>query len=130
MIELMDEHLKDFWVELVVGQLWDHTLTFKDFHVCKDPEFFEKKDPVASMYWIVDIECAFQTNFSPEGSKTKFATCLLRDGARDYWDEVGHALGVEAIEAMTWEKFFTIFREKLVPAIEVWHLAREFQDLH
>lgn len=33
---------------------------------------------------------------------TRFVACLLRDEARDWWEEVGRALGVEVIEAMTW----------------------------
>lgn len=48
-----------------------------------------------------------------------FETCLLRDRARDCWEEVGHALGAEVAVANTWKDFVTKFRSKFVMAIEV-----------
>ena len=58
-----------------------------------------------------------------------FASCLLRDQTRDWWEEVGRALGSVVMVAMTWEEFVTRFQEEFAPAIEVQQLAKEFQDL-
>lgn len=57
------------------------------------------------MHWIVDIECSYQTRFYFEGSKIRFVACLLRDGAHNWWDEVGCALGVKADEAIEVQQF-------------------------
>ena len=53
---------------------------------------------------------AFRTSFCPEGLKIRFASCLLKDRARDWWEEVDLALGGEALEMMTWDEFVTRFR--------------------
>ena len=39
------------------------------------------------------MENAQRTSFFPEGSNVGFASCLLRDGSRDWWEEVGHFVG-------------------------------------
>ena len=72
---------------------------------------------------------AFRLTFCPKGSKVRFASCLLKDKARYWWEEVDFTLGGEAIETMTWDEFVTWFRADFALAGEVQQLAREFQDL-
>lgn len=67
-------------------------------------------------------------SFYLEGVKVGFSSCLLRDQAHDWWEEVGHALGFEAVVAMTWQVFVTRFNEEFAPTIKVQQLLREFQD--
>ena len=68
----------------------------------------------------------FSMSFCPEGSKVRFASCILKDRAQDWWEEVDFALGGEALETMTWDEFVTRFRVEFSPTIEVKQLAREF----
>ena len=58
-----------------------------------------------------------------------FASCLLRDQARDWWEKVTRVLGSAAVVAMSWEEFVTRFQEEFSPAIKVQQLVTEFQDL-
>lgn len=103
MIELMEERLGVFHVELKISQFGSYTLTFRDFRSCGDPEFFGKKGPISSRGWIADMENAQMTRSCHTGEKAKFSTCLLRDWDRHWWEEVGHTLGAPAIETMTWQ---------------------------
>lgn len=129
LIEMMDERLGNVWVKLVASQFGAHNLTFLDFHSCGASEFFGMKEPVSSMCWIVDLECVFQTSFFLDCLKTIFHTCFMRDGARDWQEEVSHALGAMDLEAINWKNFVTRFKDDFVPAIEVLQLGREFQYL-
>ena len=66
----------------------------------------------------------------PEGDKVRLAPCLLKDRARDWWEEVRRAIGDDAVlDAMNWSDFTVRFRADFAPVIEVQQLAREFQDL-
>ena len=117
-VELLDEHLGAFRTEIlaIVGAC---TLTFLEFHVRGDPEFFRKKHPVVSRKWIVDMTNAFRTSFFPEGSKVWHVAGCLRERARDWWESVGDSLGASAIEAMTWSEFVARFREKFALTVEL-----------
>ena len=44
--------------EIVIGQIGAHNLSFWDFKACGSPEFFRKKDHIASRGWIGDMENA------------------------------------------------------------------------
>lgn len=80
---------------------WARTLLFREFRTCGAPEFFREKDPISSRRWLVGMAKAFWMSFCPEGSKVRFASCLLKDRARDLWKEVDFALRGEALETMT-----------------------------
>lgn len=43
---------------------------------------------------------AFQTSFCAEGSKVRFGSCLLKDKAHDWWEDVDHTLGCVVVETM------------------------------
>ena len=60
-----------------------------------------------------------QTSFFLEGAKVGFATCLLRDRARDGWEEVSQAVGSTTLEVMTLGDFVERFLRDFAPEIEV-----------
>lgn len=64
-------------------------------------KFFGKKDYIASRHWLVDFLNAFRISFYPKVSKVIFASCLLKERASDWWEEVEHALGGEAVKSIT-----------------------------
>lgn len=49
-------------------------------------------------------------SFYPDGLRVRFASCLLGDQSRNWWEEVGHALGAEVGEAMSLSDFVSRFR--------------------
>lgn len=102
---------------MVASELGACTLMYREFHHCGAPAFFGKKDPIASQRSIAYVVTIFWTRFWPKGLKFIFIACLMRDRARDWWED--HTLGVEAIEVMTWADFVTMFWEEFVPAIDI-----------
>ena len=108
-LEILDERFGAFHVE-VLAIVRARTLSFSDFCACGAPGFFGEKGPIASRRWLAGMANAFKMSFYLEGSKVIFASSLMKDRARDWWEEVGIALGGEALEMMTWDEFVTRFR--------------------
>ena len=104
----------------------DRTLTFYEFRACGAPKVFGKKDPIISRRWLAEVGNIFQSSLCHEEAKVRIASCLLKDKDRDWWEEVGHALGGEAIKLMTLEDFMARFLAEFSLVIEVQQLAREF----
>ena len=48
-----------------------------------------------------------------------FVSCLLRDRAQDWWEEVGRALATKEMVAISWKEFVMRFHEEFTPAIKV-----------
>lgn len=71
----------------------------------------------------MDVANAFLTSHCPEGDNVRLASCLLKD--RDWWEEVGHAVGDDVIDGMTWDDFSTKFQADFAPVIKVQQLVRE-----
>ena len=44
-------------------------------------------------------------SFWPEGAKVGFASCLMRDRARNWWDEVTRVVGSAIVAMMKLEYF-------------------------
>lgn len=99
-MEILNEWLGAFHIEMAAGRFGVQSLTFREFKTYGALELFGKKDPIVSRQWIMDIESTQQTSYCPERSRVRFSSCLLSDRARDWWDEVVHALGAEVMEDM------------------------------
>ena len=128
-MELLDERLSAFRTK-VAAMMGSLTLTFRDFRACGAPDYHRARDPIASSRWLGDVANAFRMSRCLEGDKVRLASCILNDKARNWWEEVGHAIRDDAaLDAMTWSDFSASFRAEFAPAIEVQQLAREFQDL-
>ena len=128
-LEILDERLGAFRTE-IMDLMGACTMTFREFRACGAPDYHGAREPIASRRWLADIANAFRTSRCPKGDKVRLASCLLKDRARDWWEEIGHALGDDAaLDAMTWSDFSARFRAEFSPIIEVQQLAREFQDL-
>ena len=59
------------------------------------------------------------TPSTPIRDKVRLASCLLKDKEQDWWEEVGHAVGDDAIDVMSWDDFSTRFRAEFAQVIEV-----------
>lgn len=125
-LEILDERLGAFRTKMM-ALLGARTLTFREFRAYGAPNYHGARDPIASSRWLADVANAFRTSKCPEGDKVRLASCLLKDRGRDWWEEIGHALGDDAaLDAMTWSDFSARFRAEFSPTIEVQQLAREF----
>ena len=103
---------------------------FREFRACGAPDYHGARDTIASIGWLADVANAFRTSRFPNGDKVRLASCILKDKALDWWEEVGRAIGDDTVlDDMTWSAFMTRFRAEFAPVIEVQQVAREFQDL-
>ena len=71
------------------------------------PEFFRAKDPIVIRRWVTDIENAYRMSSFPDAEKVGYASCMLRDRARDWWGEVTSQVGVAGVPEMTWSSLFS-----------------------
>ena len=76
-MEILDEHLGMFRTEIMA--IRGARTPFCEFSACVAPKFFGGKDPISSMRWLADMVNAFRMSFCSEGSKVRFASCLLND---------------------------------------------------
>ena len=91
--------------------------------------FFEARDPIVSRRWVADIENIQHTISCPDAAKVGFASCMLRDKARDWWGKVTSQVGAAGVAEMTWAEFVRRFDLEFAPPIKVQRLVREFDDL-
>ena len=82
-MEILDELLGAFHAE-VMAIIGACTLSSCEFRACGAPTFSREKDPISSRKWLADIDNAFMMSFCLEESKVRFASCLLKDMARDW----------------------------------------------
>lgn len=81
-MEILDEHLGKFHTELV-AMVSARSLNFRECRAYGAPKFFGIKDPISSRILFTNIKNSFRTSFSLEGLKVSFASCFLKDRARD-----------------------------------------------
>ncbi|XP_023737006.1 uncharacterized protein LOC111884940 [Lactuca sativa] len=128
-MEIMEERLGSLSDETTSGQIGDRTPSFWEFKVCGALEFFGVRDPIVSRRWVADIENAQRTSYCPDVAKVGFASCMLRDRARDWWGEVTKQVGSTGVAEMTWVTFVWRFDLEFALPIEVQRIVREFHDL-
>ena len=91
-LEILDERLGSFRSKMV-ALVRVRSLTFREFRACRAPDYHGAKDPIERRRWLVDVVNAFRTSSCPDGVKARLASFLLKDRARDWWEEVGHIVG-------------------------------------
>ena len=99
-MELLDERLSAFHTE-VAAMIGSRTLTFREFRACGSPDYHGARTLLLAEY----VSNAFSTGTCPEGDKVQLASCLLKDMAQDWWEEVTQVVGTAAMAVMTWEDF-------------------------
>ena len=104
-MEIMEERLRAFRDEIVVGQVGAQTPSFWEFKACGAPKFFKFRDPIVSRPWVADIDNSQHTSSCPDAAKVGFSSCMLRDRARDWWGEVTSQVGAAGVAEMTWAEF-------------------------
>lgn len=59
------------------------------------------RDPIISMHWIADVESSFLASIFLVGVKFRFGTCMLCDGAGDWWHKFVYELEPGVVVSMT-----------------------------
>ena len=99
-LEISVEWLSAFRSEMV-ALVGARSLTFREFQACGTPDYHGVKDLIVSRRSLEDVVNAFRTNTFPEGAKYKLSSCLLKDKARDWREEVWRVVGDEVVDSMT-----------------------------
>ena len=118
-MEIMDEMLRSFRVQIAAGQIGARAPLFREFKVCGAHESFRVRDSITSRCWVADMENAHHMSSCPDVAKLWFASCMMRDRARDLWEEVTHEVGSTGVVEMTLEEFVRRFDREFAPPIEV-----------
>ncbi|KAI3729090.1 hypothetical protein L6452_17738 [Arctium lappa] len=84
--------------------------TYKTFLGCHPKEFAGSDSPIACMYWLKEMEMAFEASECDSSQRVKFASQLLRGEALIWWNLTRSALVPEVLAKLTWP----VFKEKLM----------------
>ncbi|KAI3692532.1 hypothetical protein L6452_32349 [Arctium lappa] len=84
--------------------------TYKAFLGCNPKEFTGSDNPVACMYWLKEVEMAFESSDCDTSQWVKFASQLLRGEALIWWNLTRSALTPEVLGQLTWP----IFKQKIM----------------
>ncbi|KAK9049844.1 hypothetical protein SSX86_031187 [Deinandra increscens subsp. villosa] len=103
--------------------------SFNKFMACKPPHYSGEVDPIACHRWITNVEGVFRRTHCEDDDQVSYATGLLRDRAKDWWDAKAQEKGDVAINALTWPEFKEIFTEHHCPKAMVNKLKQEFLKL-
>ena len=82
-MQLMNEHLSALCTE-IVGLVGARSLNFREICSCGAPEFFGKKEYIASIRWLAHIRNAFWSSVCHEEVKVRLLSCLLKDRTRNW----------------------------------------------
>ncbi|KAI3685832.1 hypothetical protein L6452_35092 [Arctium lappa] len=92
-------------------------------------EFAGSDNPVACVYWLKELEMAFDSSEFDPSQRVKFASQLLRGEALIWWNLTQSTLTPEVLAKLTW----TVFKEKIMDKYcserSLDKLEREFRDL-
>ncbi|KAI3667585.1 hypothetical protein L6452_42651 [Arctium lappa] len=84
--------------------------TYKTFLGCHPKEFAGSDNPVACMYWLKEVEMAFESSECDPSQRVKFASQLLWGEALIWWNLTRSVLTPEVLAKLTWP----VFKEKII----------------
>ncbi|KAK9077569.1 hypothetical protein SSX86_005906 [Deinandra increscens subsp. villosa] len=100
--------------------------SFKDFMACKPPQYAGDPDPIASHRWVTNVEGVIKRSHCEAADQVIFATGLLVDRAKDWWDAKVLEKGQAVTDALTWAEFKELFLEHHCPPSAVNELKQGF----
>ncbi|KAI3747580.1 hypothetical protein L6452_10085 [Arctium lappa] len=84
--------------------------TYKAFLGCNPKEFPGSANPVTCMYWLKEVEMAFESSECNDSQRVKFTSQLLRGDALIWWNLTRSALNPEVLGKLTWP----VFKKKII----------------
>ncbi|KAM0061203.1 putative transcription factor interactor and regulator CCHC(Zn) family [Helianthus debilis subsp. tardiflorus] len=103
--------------------------TYKMFMDCKPQTFSGTEGAVGLLRWFEKAESVSAMCNCPAGDRVKYATGTLEDGALTWWNAQVQTLGIEMVNATTWDDFKELMREEYCPRDEVQKLENEYYNL-
>ena len=87
--------------------------SYKTFLACKPPEFVGTTEPVKCIYWLKEMEMAFEASECNENQRVGFASHLLKGEALDWWDLIRSSLAPGDLAQLSWVEFKRKLLKKL-----------------
>ncbi|KAI3702759.1 hypothetical protein L6452_28511 [Arctium lappa] len=103
--------------------------TYKAFMWCNPKEFSGSANPVTCMYWLKEVEMAFESSECDDSQRVKFASQLLRGEALIWWNLTRTALTPEVLGKLTWPVFKKKIMDKYCSERSLDKLQEEFKNL-
>ncbi|KAI3669785.1 hypothetical protein L6452_41192 [Arctium lappa] len=103
--------------------------SYKDFMRCNPKEFAGSDNPIACMYWLKEVEMAFESSECDVLQRVKFASQLLRGEALIWWNLTRSALTPEVLMKLTWPVFKKKIMDKYCNERSLDKLEAEFRNL-
>ncbi|GKB59773.1 zinc finger, CCHC-type, retrotransposon gag domain protein [Tanacetum coccineum] len=103
--------------------------TYKAFLNCNPAEFHRDSDPVIVTNWLKEIEDIFEISECSTRQRVKYASHLLKEEARHWWDMIKIARGDDVASVITWEEFEDLVVKNYCPQGLMDKLEEEFLKL-
>ncbi|KAJ9555770.1 hypothetical protein OSB04_010384 [Centaurea solstitialis] len=101
----------------------------KNFLGCKPPEFRGCSDPVVCLYWLREMEMAFEASECDSSQRVKFASHLLKGEALTWWNLTRSSLTPEVYAKLSWTEFKKKMLEKYCSERALDKIEDEFRGL-
>ncbi|KAK9055581.1 hypothetical protein SSX86_026665 [Deinandra increscens subsp. villosa] len=130
LLKTMDEKFDELKAALLnQGERSKKRCSFKDFVSCHPPQYGGEVDPIACHRWIMNIEAVFRRVHCEPEDQVIYATGLLTDRAKDWWDAKCQEKGEAVANAIGWEEFKKLFVEHHCPPAKINEIKHEFLKL-
>ncbi|KAJ9544097.1 hypothetical protein OSB04_023804 [Centaurea solstitialis] len=103
--------------------------SYKNFLGCKPPEFRGCNEPITCMYWLREMEMAFEASECDDSQRVKFASHLLKGEALTWWNLTRSSLTPEVLARLSWGDFKKKMLEKYCSERSLDKIEEEFQGM-
>ncbi|KAJ9538872.1 hypothetical protein OSB04_031605 [Centaurea solstitialis] len=103
--------------------------SYKNFLGCKPPVFRGCSDPVVCMYWLREMEMAFEASECDSSQRVKFPSHLLKGEALTWWNLTRSSLTPEVYARLSWADFKKKMLEKYCSERDLDKIEDEFRAM-
>ncbi|KAJ9562943.1 hypothetical protein OSB04_008103 [Centaurea solstitialis] len=103
--------------------------SYKNFLGCKPPEFRGCNEPITCLYWLREMEMAFEASECDDSQRVKFASHLLKGEALTWWNLTRSSLTPEIYARLSWAEFKKKMLEKYCSERALDKIEDEFRGM-
>lgn len=116
------------WIATFIRDGWlvVSNVAFYNMFMYQPPMFEMRKDWIANIQWMEDMEGAFSTTFCLEEEKVRVVMILLYHAKRNCWSLMAQYFITNRVKITSCDDFTTQFREERVFQMKKEHMIPEF----
>ncbi|KAJ9535369.1 hypothetical protein OSB04_un001516 [Centaurea solstitialis] len=103
--------------------------SYKNFLGCKPPEFRGCNEPITCLYWLREMEMAFEASECDDSQRVKFASHLLKGEALTWWNLTRSSISPEVYARLSWADFKKKILEKYCSERALDKIEEEFRRM-